>query len=254
MEHTASQDTKISPTAPFSVEKGQEKLPVLIFDADDTLWDCQSHFDQVEHAMALMLAPWCSEQEAHAELIRTETNNIGLSGFGAMPFILSVIETAIRVSKQQIPATQIEKLIQMGYGLLQMPATPLPMVEETLSLLTNHRKMVFTKGDQLDQRRKLKRSGLERYFDAVEVTTDKTPEGYRRLLEYYDIAPEQAIMIGNSFKSDIAPALAIGMKAIYIPFHIAWQLEHSDEFEHQNLERIERFAQIPQAIAQLAKV
>lgn len=226
----------------------QSKRPVLIFDADDTLWDCQSHFDRVEHEMAEMLAPWCDEQRAHAELILTETQNLSLSGFGAMPFTLSVIETAIRVSQQKIAAKDIEKLVNMGYGLLQMPITPLPYVKDTLSKLSDYRKIVFTKGDQLDQRRKLERSGLVGYFDAVEVTTDKTPAGYQHLLKSHNIQPTEAIMIGNSFKSDIAPALACGMKAIFIPFHVAWQLEHSEEFEHENLQRVNHFGQLPLAI------
>lgn len=223
----------------------------IIFDADDTLWDCQSHFDNVEHEMHRKVGRWCSPGQAHQALIATETRNISNTGFGCKAFTLSLIETAIEVSGGQIPADDIAYLIRQGYGLLQMPATPLPGVRETLaSLSTDYQLAVFTKGDLQDQARKLQRSGLSAFFAHVEITADKTQAYYLRLCNKLGIKAEEAVMVGNSFKSDIEPAISIGMKAVYIPFHIAWQLEYSDEYSHDNLFKIKDFKQIAEVLQQ----
>lgn len=219
-------------------------IKTLIFDADDTLWDCQSHFDAVEKIMHQKVSRWCSPEEAHKALIATETRNIALTGFGCKAFTLSLLETAISCSNGEIAANDIEELIRHGYSLLHMPATPLPGVRETLEKLSIFQLVVFTKGDIQDQARKLERSGLRHFFSHVEITADKSEEDYRRLCQKLDILPHEAVMVGNSFKSDIAPALAIGMKAIYIPFHVAWQLEHAEEYHHEDLIKLTEFSEL----------
>lgn len=221
-----------------------DDIKVVAFDADDTLWDCQSHFDNVEREMAEMLAPWCTIQQAHDELVATEMQNISLSGYGCKAFILSVIETAVRVSRGEIASLQIGKLIQSGYRLLQMPATPLKGVEETLQVLGRHRKVVFTKGDLKDQQQKLERSGLGQYFEHVEITSNKSEQEFRQLCQRLSIKAEELVMVGNSFKSDIAPALNIGAWAVHVPFHVNWQLEDSQEFDHEKLIKISRFEEL----------
>ena len=219
-------------------------IKTVIFDADDTLWDCQSHFDAVEKEMHRKVSQWCSAEEAHQALIATETRNISLTGFGCKAFTLSLLETAISCSHGEIAAKDLDELIHHGYSLLNMSATPLPGVRETLSKLSGYQLVVFTKGDIQDQARKLERSGLRPFFSHVEITADKSEEDYRCLCKKLDVQPQDAIMVGNSFKSDIAPALSIGMNAIYIPFHVAWQLEHAEEYHHADLIKLDEFSEL----------
>lgn len=224
------------------------KVKVIIFDADDTLWDCQSHFDQVEKVMHNEVSKWCNAEDAHKLLIETETRNVPLTGFGCKAFTLSLIETAIKASHGEIDAERIDHLIKCGYSLLEIPVKPLPGVRDTLEELNGYRRVVFTKGDLRDQANKLKRSGLEPFFEHIEITSDKSKEDYVHLCRKLNVIPEEAIMVGNSFKSDIAPALEAGMKAVYIPFDVVWQLEHSDEYLHPNLIKIKHFKQLAEII------
>ena len=181
-------------------------------------------------------------------------------GYGCKAFTISIIETALRVGGNDITSTELSDLLKDCKRLLHLPATPLPEVESTLqtlrdsidtsnlSPLTPHlsplKMVVFTKGELQDQENKLKRSGLLKYFDDVEITSDKSQKEFLALCEHQDIHPSELLMIGNSLKSDIAPALAIGAWAIHIPFHITWQLEHFDDIDHERLIKIQRFSEI----------
>ena len=213
------------------------KYKVIAFDADDTLWDCQSHFEEVEEHLYSLIGPYC-EDPKH-ELFLTESGNMADLGYGCKAFTISIIETALRIAGNDISATQLSELLSHSKSLLHLPATPLPEVEKTLQTLRNRfdensgmspKMVVFTKGELQDQENKLKRSGLLKYFDDVEITSDKTQLEFRALCEHQHIHPSELLMIGNSLKSDIAPALAIGAWAIHIPFHVTWQLEHFSLF------------------------
>ena len=225
----------------------KEKIKVIAFDADDTLWDCQSWFDEVEHKCCELLSPWATAREVSEGLFATERKNLSLTGYGTKAFTLSLIENAVRVSKEQLTGDIVMRLIELGQGLLKFPTTPLPEVEETLCTLAerrHYRLVVFTKGELMDQEGKLARSGLEQYFSHVETVSNKTEQEYRQLCENLDIAPEQTLMVGNSFRSDIAPALAAGAYAIHIPYHVVWELEKSEEFPHDKLRKITHFGEI----------
>ena len=168
-------------------------------------------------------------------------------GFGVKAFTLSILETAMRVSRNEMPAATISSLLQECYTLLEFPCTPLPDVEETLQWLkdcTGYRLVVFTKGELLDQEHKLQRSGLQGFFSHTEITSDKGQEEFRQLCAKLHVEPREMLMVGNSLKSDIAPALAIGCRAVYVPFHVTWQLEHADDFSHPRMTQIEHFAQL----------
>ena len=241
-------------------------IKVIAFDADDTLWDCQGHFERVMQHLYDELTPWVDRETAAMELFATERKNMRLLGYGVKAFTLSMLETAMRVSRHEMPAATINDILQRCYGLLQFPCTPLPEVEETLktlrtilnsplelrSLATNgtqessilHSLVVFTKGELLDQEHKLERSGLAHYFDHVEITSDKGEKEFLDLCRKLNISPSELMMVGNSLKSDIAPALAIGAWAVYIPFHVTWQLEHHEDFEHERLKKIEQFSEL----------
>ena len=219
-----------------------KKWKVIAFDADDTLWDCQSYFEQVENRLYQLIAPYC--EKPAAELFKTESGNMADLGYGCKAFTISIIETALRVAGSHVDASQLSELLAACKQLLQLPATPLPGVEETLERIDGYRKVCFTKGELQDQENKLKRSGLLRYFDDVEITSDKGQKEFLALCDHQQIHPSELLMVGNSLKSDIAPALAIGAWAIHIPFHVTWQLEHFEEFDHERLKKIEQFAEL----------
>ena len=219
-------------------------IRVIAFDADDTLWDCQSHFDHVEQHLYRLIAPYCDDPKA--ELFKTESGNMADLGYGCKAFTISVIETALRVGGEKIPADELAELLAHSKQLLQLPATPLPEVEHTLRQLSEsrYRLAVFTKGELQDQENKLKRSGFDGYFSHVVITSDKREQEFRGLCNHLGILPAELLMVGNSFKSDIAPALRIGASAVHIPFHVQWQLEHSEEFDHERLVRIDHLGQL----------
>lgn len=219
-------------------------IRVVAFDADDTLWDCQSHFEAVEFHLYLMIAPYC--ENPARELLATETANMADLGYGCKAFTISVMETALRVAGNQLGADDLTALLLDCKSLLHLPATPLPGVEQTLRRLQAYpyRLAVFTKGELQDQENKLRRSGLARYFSHVEITSDKTEREFQQLCEHLGILPTELLMVGNSLKSDIAPALRIGASAVHIPFHVTWQLEHAGDIEHERLVKADRFEEL----------
>ena len=236
-----------------------EKIKVIAFDADDTLWDCQGYFEEVENHLYRLIAPYCENPKK--ELFKTESGNMADLGYGCKAFTISILETAMRIAGNDLSVTQLDELLQDCKRLLHLPATPLPGVVETLetlrcrieeesdlSPLTSHLsplKMVcFTKGELQDQENKLKRSGLLKYFDDVEITSDKTQREFLALCEHQGIHPSELLMIGNSLKSDCAPALAIGAWAIHIPFHVTWQLEHFEDIDHERLIKVDKISDI----------
>ena len=236
-----------------------EKIKVIAFDADDTLWDCQGYFEEVEEHLYSLIAPYCENPKQ--ELFKTESGNMADLGYGCKAFTISILETAMRVAGNDLTVCQLDDLLQDCKRLLHLPATPLSGVEQTLktlrrkieeesdlSPLTSYlspRKLVcFTKGELQDQENKLKRSGLLKYFDDVEITSDKTQREFLALCEHQQIHPSQLLMVGNSLKSDCAPAIAIGAWAIHIPFHVTWQLEHFEDIDHERLIKIEKFSDI----------
>lgn len=229
-------------------------IKVIAFDADDTLWDCQSYFEAVENQLYGLIAPYCDSPAQ--ELFRTESANMADLGYGCKAFTLSVVETALRVGGAYLSTADLTALLEKGKALLHLPATPLPGVTHTLETLRDRgtwRMVCFTKGELQDQENKLKRSGLLRFFDDVEITSDKSQREFLALCEHQHIHPSELLMVGNSLKSDIAPALAVGAWAVHIPFYVTWQLEHSEDIDHERLVKIERFEQlIPMLCGSLA--
>lgn len=221
-----------------------EKIKVIAFDADDTLWDCQGFFEEVENHLYRLIAPYCENPKQ--ELFKTESGNMADLGYGCKAFTISILETAMRIAGNDLSVTQLDELLQDCKRLLHLPATPLPGVEETLKELgeTEYKIVCFTKGELQDQENKLKRSGLLKFFDDVEITSDKTQREFLALCEHQGIHPSQLLMVGNSLKSDCAPALAIGAWAIHIPFHVTWQLEHFEDIDHERLIKVDKISDI----------
>ena len=219
-----------------------KKWNVIAFDADDTLWDCQSHFEAVEKQLYQLIEPYCDNPAR--ELFLTESDNMADLGYGCKAFTISIMETALRVGGSHVDACQLADLLTNCKRLLKLPATPLDGVEETLARIDGYRKVVFTKGELQDQENKLRRSGLLKYFDDVEITSNKTDAEFMALCEHQHTDPSALLMVGNSLKSDIAPALAIGAWAVHIPFHVTWQLEHVEDFDHPRLLKMARFSEL----------
>lgn len=208
-------------------------IKVIGFDADDTLWVNETYFREAELAVAKLLANYETANKIDQELFRTEIKNLPLYGYGVKGFVLSMIEMALEMSNYTVPNSTINSILNIGKEMLDKPVELLDGVEDTLKTLSeNYRLILVTKGDLLDQERKLEKSGLTDYFHHIEVLSDKQEANYSRLLNHLDIKPSEFLMIGNSLKSDILPLVNIKAKAIHIPFHTTWLHEQVDANEN----------------------
>lgn len=223
-------------------------LKVIAFDADDTLWINEPYFQETEEKFCELLAPYLSKHTLSQELFKTEIGNLRLYGYGIKGYILSMIEAALQISNNTISNEIINKIIQYGKELLEHPIELLAGVEETLEVLQGRYKLVVaTKGDLLDQRRKLHNSGLGKYFHHIEVMSDKQEVDYSDLIKRLEIRSSEFLMIGNSLKSDVLPVLGIGGHAFHIPFHTTWAHERIDhKVEHANFKDFEKITDVLQ--------
>lgn len=205
------------------------------FDADDTLWVNETYFRNAEEKFAGLLDKYETKNQIDQELFKTEIRNLELYGYGIKGFMLSMIESALELSNNRVSQATITEILNIGKEMLLHPVELLDGVEQVLEALKDkYRLIVLTKGDLLDQERKLEKSGLSQYFHHVEVLSDKKEENYKNLLEHLEIPVEEFLMIGNSLKSDILPIINIGAKAVHIPFHTTWQHEEVQIGEHNN--------------------
>jgi len=221
-------------------------LKVIAFDADDTLWVNEPYFRATEEQFYKMLGEFSSQRGLERELLKTEIDNLGFYGYGIKGFVLSMIETALKVTENRINARSIARIIALGKEMMSQPIELLDGVEEVLGALKEkYRLVVATKGDLLDQERKLKKSGLGHYFHHIEIMSDKGESDYRKLIKHLDIVPAQFMMIGNSVKSDIIPVLNIGGHAIHVPYHTTWAHEHVEtKLEHENFRHVEHLKEV----------
>ena len=209
------------------------KVKVIAFDADDTLWVNETYYREAEQQFCELLSGYETANKIDQELFKTEMQNLSLYGYGIKSFVLSMVETALGLSSHKVDQNIIQKILQIGKGMLNKPIELLDGVEETLKALKPRYKLVLaTKGDLLDQERKLEKSGLNSYFHHIEILSEKKEENYRKFLGHLDIKPSEFLMIGNSLKSDILPLITIGAHAIHVPFHTTWayeKVEHNGE-------------------------
>lgn len=221
-------------------------IKVIAFDADDTLWVNEPYFQETEEKFCELLAPYLSRHTLSQELFKTEIANLRLYGYGIKGYILSMIEAALQISNNTISNEVIAKIILYGKELLEKPIELLDGVEEVLEILNPKYKIVVaTKGDLLDQRRKLHNSGLGKYFHHIEVMSDKQEKDYTDLVKRLDIHPSEFLMIGNSLKSDVLPVLGIGGHAVHIPFHTTWAHEKIDhQVVHENFRDFEKIRDV----------
>ncbi|GAB2684123.1 HAD family hydrolase [Mucilaginibacter koreensis] len=225
-------------------------VKVIAFDADDTLWVNETYFKKTEDNFCHLMSEYMPQQELQHELFKIVIRNLPLYGYGVKGFTLSMLETAMQVSAHTISAKGIEQVLNLGKSLLNEPIELLEGVEEVLKALHGrYRLVVATKGDLLDQERKLRKSGLGHYFHHIEIMSEKDDANYIKLVKHLDIQPDELLMIGNSLKSDVVPVLNMGGYAIHIPFHITWAHEQIEE-SIQN-ERFRSFTHIKEILSLL---
>jgi putative hydrolase of the HAD superfamily len=205
-------------------------LSTIGFDADDTLWQNETFYRLTEERFTALLAEHGEPEVVSGRLLEAERRNLKHYGFGIKGFTLSMIETAIEVTDGKVPAAVIGEILAAGREMLNHPIETLPHVRETLErLATSYRMVLITKGDLFDQERKLAQSGLGDLFDAVEIVSDKSPSTYERIFSRHGDGPACSMMVGNSLKSDVVPAIRAGSWGVYVPHSLTWALEHDEE-------------------------
>lgn len=213
-----------------------KNIKVIAFDADDTLWVNETYFREAENEFAKLLSKYETKNKIDQALFKTEIRNLSSYGYGVKGFILSMVECALELSSYQIKQDIIEKILNIGKEMLEKPIELLAGVGEVLqSLQGKYKLVVATKGDLLDQERKLEKSNLLKYFHHIEVMSDKKVKDYQKLIQHLEIHPSEFLMIGNSLKSDVLPLIKIGAAAIHVPFHSTWVHEKVSDEESSKL-------------------
>jgi putative hydrolase of the HAD superfamily len=229
-------------------------LTTVAFDADDTLWHNERFFRLTQERFAALLADHTDAESLHARLLAAERRNLGHYGFGIKGFVLSMIETAIEVTDERVPARVIRELIEAGQEMLQHPIELLPHARDAVeALASDFRLLLVTKGDLLDQERKLAQSGLGDLFDAVEIVSNKTPDIYTAIFARHGTGPASAMMVGNSLRSDVVPAIRAGGWGVFVPHDLTWEVEHDVAPEgHPRFRRIDDLGELPALVRGLA--
>ncbi|MFH4966468.1 HAD family hydrolase [Gaetbulibacter sp. M235] len=214
------------------MEIDYQHIKVIGFDADDTLWVNETYFREAEIEFCNLMAEYETPNKTDQELFKMEMKNLPLYGYGVKAFALSMVEMALEISNFNVSQKTIESILNIGKNMLEKPVELLDGVEEVLKELSKkYRLILATKGDLLDQERKLEKSGLTDYFHHIEVMSDKQEINYSKLLNHLDIKPSEFLMIGNSLKSDILPLVHLNANAIHVPFHTTWAHEQVTEKE-----------------------
>lgn len=206
-----------------------DKISTIGFDADDTLWHNERFFRLTQDRFAELLSDYTDPDHLSDRLLAAERRNVGRYGYGIKGFTLSMIETAIEVTEQRVPASVIHELIAAGQDMLAHPIELLPHAQSTVKAIADtHRVILITKGDLLDQERKLAQSGLGDFFDGVEIVSEKTPQIYADIFARHGDGADRGMMVGNSMRSDVVPMIDAGGWGIYVPHGLVWALEHAE--------------------------
>jgi putative hydrolase of the HAD superfamily len=230
-------------------------LTTIGFDADDTLWQNEAFFRLTQDRFADLLAAHADPDHLHDRLLAAERRNLGHYGFGIKGFTLSMIETAIEVTDGRVEASVIAELLATGREMLRHPVELLPHARAAVTALAaDYRVLLITKGDLLDQERKLAQSGLGDLFHGVEIVSDKTAAVYARIFARHATEPDQAMMVGNSLKSDVLPVIEAGGWGVYVPHGLTWALEHADEpTGHARFHSLPSLETLPDLVGQITQ-
>ncbi|MGR3436298.1 MAG: HAD family hydrolase [Shimia sp.] len=224
-------------------------IEIVAFDADDTLWENEGYFRLTEERFAALLAPYAPDDDLRARLLAVERRNLAQYGYGVRSFVLSMIETAIEVSDGRVPASVVQTILDEGRRILGHPVELLPGAREAVEAIVGPRRIVVTKGDLLHQEGKVAASGLGALFDAVHIVSEKTAETYAALFP----DPDRSVMVGNSVRSDVLPALEAGAWAVHVPAPITWAHEEAaPPIRHPRFRRIDSLSELPALLAALA--
>lgn len=226
------------------------RLTTIGFDADDTLWQNERFFRLTQDRFAELLADYAPFDHLADRLLQAERRNLGRYGYGVKGFVLSMIETAIEVTDHRVPVSVISEFLAAGQDMLAYPIELLPHVHDAITALApDYRLVVITKGDLLDQERKLAQSGLGDLFDAIEIVSEKTPEVYGRIFDRHGDGAEQALMVGNSLRSDVIPPIIAGGFGVHVPQPDDWALEFVEPpLDHPRFRRLSGLSHLPDLV------
>ncbi|MBO0335263.1 HAD family hydrolase [Sneathiella sp. CAU 1612] len=229
-------------------------LTVIGFDADDTLWQNEYFFRMTEEKFAALLGDFADSDHITERLIEAERRNLEFYGYGIKGFTLSMIETAIEVTEDKVPASVLHDILRTGREMLRHPVETLPYVRETLmELHGRYRLVMITKGDLFDQERKLAQSGLGDLFDDVQIVSEKNRHTYQRIFSNAGRTPLESMMVGNSLKSDIIPAIEAGSVGVYVPHDLTWVHEHAEApVDNARFHSIDHLGELPELLAKLS--
>ncbi|MGC1498233.1 MAG: HAD family hydrolase [Sulfitobacter sp.] len=218
-----------------------QALTTIGFDADDTLWHNERFFALTQDHFADLLSDHTDKDHLMARLLAAERRNLPHYGFGIKGFTLSMIETAIEVTEGRVPANVIAEILAAGRDMLSHPIELLPHVTDTLEALKDRYKLILiTKGDLLDQERKLAQSDLREHFDAIEIVSAKKPDVYHDIFERHGDGADRGLMTGNSMASDVLPMIAAGGWGVFVPHGLTWAIEHGETpIDHPRYAEIE---------------
>ena len=228
-------------------------LTTIGFDADDTLWQNEQFFRLTEARFAELLADFAEPEHLTQRLLEAESRNLARYGFGIKGFTLSMIETAIEITEGRVPASIIGEILEAGRDMLVHPVETLPHAREALEQVSDRFRIVLiTKGDLFDQERKLAQSGLGELFDAVEIVSDKSRGTYERIFAEHGDGAERAMMVGNSLKSDVVPAIEAGGWGVHVPHELTWVLEHVEApTDSPRFRELADLGQLPDLLAEI---
>lgn len=228
-------------------------ITTIAFDADDTLWHNERFFKLTKEGFAELLADYADADHLEERLLAAEKRNLSRYGFGIKGFTLSMIETAIEVSGAELPASVVKSILEAGRDMLNHPVELFPGVGEAVDRLSKtHRLVIVTKGDLFHQERKVAASGIADYFSGVEIVSDKSPETYRSVFARYGEGAGSSLMIGNSLKSDVIPAIEAGAWGVYVPHELTWVIEHAAApADHPRYREISAVSELPALVERL---
>jgi putative hydrolase of the HAD superfamily len=231
-------------------------IELIGFDGDDTLWHSEVYYQRAHAAFEVVLGNYLDLADArvHDTLLATERRNLGLFGYGAKGMTLSMLETAIALTRERISATDLHRLIELGKDVLAHPVELIEGIEAAVrAVAQRHDIVLVTKGDLFHQEAKVARCGLADLFGRIEIVSEKDPGTYARLLREFGLPAERFAMVGNSLRSDIAPVVALGGWGVYFPYHVTWAHERDTDFgpEHGRVAEIGKASELPAAIAKL---
>ena len=228
-------------------------LTTVAFDADDTLWHNERFFQLTQERFAELLRDYTDKESLMARLLEAERRNLGHYGFGIKGFVLSMIETALEVTDDKVPGTVISQLLEAGQDMLAHPIELLPHAQNAVEAVAGtHRVLLITKGDLLDQERKLAQSGLGDLFHGVEIVSAKTPQVYHRIFTVHGDGPERSMMVGNSMRSDIVPPVEIGAWGVFVPHGLEWDIEKADPPQRaQRYHELDHLGGLPSLVADI---